>query len=89
IPLDADEKMILQRVGQMVTDPARIKKDDLGHPDICTVHTYHTFYNKEEAKDIECRCKKGEIGCVACKKQLAKKLNDFLAPLRERRVSLA
>ncbi|MEG2638467.1 MAG: tryptophan--tRNA ligase, partial [Clostridiales bacterium] len=76
IPLDADEKMILQRVGQMVTDPARIKKDDLGHPDICTVHTYHTFYNKEEAKDIECRCKKGEIGCVACKKQLAKKLND-------------
>ncbi|MEG1478337.1 MAG: tryptophan--tRNA ligase [Clostridiales bacterium] len=89
IPLDADEKMILQRVGQMVTDPARIKKDDLGHPDICTVHTYHTFYNKEEAKDIECRCKKGEIGCVACKKQLAKKLNDFMAPMRERRVALA
>lgn len=89
IPLDADEKLILQRVGQMVTDPARIKKDDLGHPEVCTVYTYHTFYNKEEADDIEVRCKAGTIGCVACKKRLAQKLNEFMAPIRERRMALA
>jgi tryptophanyl-tRNA synthetase len=89
IPLDADEKLIGQRVSQMVTDPARIKKDDLGHPDVCTVYTYHTFYNKEEAPDIEERCKAGTIGCVACKKRLAKVLCDFMAPMRERRIALA
>lgn len=89
IPLDADESLILQRVSQMVTDPARIKKDDLGHPEVCTVYTYHTFYNKAEAADIESRCKAGTIGCVACKKRLAQKLNEFLAPIRQRRNDLA
>lgn len=89
IPLDADEKLILQRVSQMVTDPARIKKDDLGHPDVCTVYTYHTFYNKEESDDIELRCKAGTIGCVACKKRLSQKLNEFMSPIRERRTALA
>ena len=89
IPLDADDKLIQQRVSTMVTDPARIRKDDPGHPDICTVYTYHTFYNKEEAPDIECRCKEGTIGCVACKKRMAKVLSEFMAPMRERRVKLA
>ncbi len=89
IPLDADDKLIAERVSTMVTDPARIRKDDLGHPDVCTVYTYHTFYNKEEAPDIECRCKEGKIGCVACKKQLAKVLSRFMAPMRERRNKLA
>ncbi|HMM05836.1 MAG TPA: tryptophan--tRNA ligase [Clostridiales bacterium] len=89
IPLDADAKLIGQRVSQMVTDPARIKKDDLGHPDVCTVYTYHTFYNKEEAADIEERCKAGTIGCVACKKRLSKVLDEFMAPMRERRNALA
>ena len=89
IPLDADDQLILQRVGQMVTDPARIKKTDLGHPDVCTVYTYHTFYNKDEAADIEERCKAGTIGCVACKKRLAQKLSEFMAPIRERRQELS
>lgn len=89
IPLDADDTLISERVGQMVTDPARIRKTDPGHPDICTVYTYHTFYNKAEAADIEERCKQGDIGCVACKKRLAAVLTAFLAPIRERRLALA
>lgn len=89
IPLDADDKLIKERVSQMVTDPARIRKDDPGHPDVCTVYTYHTFYNKGEAPDIECRCKAGTIGCVACKKNLAQILGAFMAPMRERRNELA
>ncbi len=90
IPLDADKDLILQRVAQMITDPARIKKTDLGHPDICTVFTYHTFYNDpKEVEAIKNQCLNGEIGCVACKKKLSALLLDFLAPIRERRVSLA
>ena len=30
-------------------------------------------------------CKNASIGCVACKKNLAKTLNDLLDPFRERR----
>jgi tryptophanyl-tRNA synthetase len=33
-------------------------------------------------------CKKGEIGCVACKKGLTKSLIDYLAPYWERRREL-
>lgn len=89
IPLGAEDSLIQERVGQMVTDPARIRKTDLGHPDVCTVYTYHTFYNQQEAPAIEEQCRKGQIGCVACKKQLAQKLTTFLAPIRERRSALA
>lgn len=89
IPLDAEDDLIKKRVSGMITDPARIRKDDPGHPDVCTVYTYHTFYNKEEAEDIGCRCKAGTVGCVACKKRLAGILCDFMAPMRERRNHLA
>lgn len=85
INLGASTDEIMARVRQMVTDPARIKKDDLGHPDVCTVYTYHKYYNENEAPEIEAKCKAGEIGCVACKKCLAGKLDEYMAPIRERR----
>ncbi|MDD4571544.1 MAG: tryptophan--tRNA ligase, partial [Clostridia bacterium] len=80
---------IRDKVKQMITDPARIKKDDLGHPEVCTVYTYHNFYNKKEAPEICASCKAGTIGCVACKKRLTEKLDAFMEPLRERRAHFA
>ena len=89
IILGADQKEIEQRVRQMVTDPARIRKDDLGHPEVCMVYTYHKIYNPEEQAEIKCECEKGGIGCVACKKRLAAKLNEYMEPIRERREHFA
>lgn len=89
ITLGADADEVVSKVRQMVTDPARIKKDDPGHPDVCAVYTYHNFYNATEAADIAERCKGGTIGCVACKKQLAAKLEEYIAPVRERRLYFA
>ncbi len=88
IALSASTQEIQDKVAQMVTDPARIRKTDLGHPEICTVHTYHSFYNEQEVPDICEQCKGGKIGCVACKKQLARKLDQFIAPIREKRAQL-
>jgi tryptophanyl-tRNA synthetase len=73
----------------MITDPARIKKDDPGNPDICVVYSYHKIYNKEEEKDIADLCRKGQIGCVQCKKKLADKLISFLEPIWIKREELA
>jgi len=67
------------------TDPARIRKDDPGHPEICTVYEYHKAFNIEEVPEIEESCKAGSIGCVSCKKNLAGKVNELLEPMRERR----
>ena len=89
ISLAASTEEIKEKVRQMVTDPARIKKTDPGHPEVCTVYTYHTFYNEAEKEEVACSCKAGTIGCVACKKQLAAKLDAFMEPLRERRAQFA
>lgn len=89
IPLAATTDEIMAKVRQMVTDPARIKKDDLGHPEVCAVYTYHKFYNEAEQEEICASCKAGTIGCVACKKRLAAKLDEFMAPIRERREHFA
>jgi tryptophanyl-tRNA synthetase len=34
---------------------------------------------------IEEDCRTARIGCVQCKKMLAKEINEFLEPIRERR----
>ncbi len=77
---------IRKKVMSALTDPARIHKDDPGHPEICTVFAYHTAFNPGEVDDIEERCRAGTVGCVACKKRLAEVLNGMLEPIRERRL---
>jgi tryptophanyl-tRNA synthetase len=86
IYLSDTEEEINKKVMSAVTDPARIKKDDKGHPDVCMVAYYHKLFStEEEVKNVCEECKAGARGCVACKKQLAKNINEFLAPIREKR----
>ncbi|MCD6589213.1 MAG: tryptophan--tRNA ligase [Candidatus Fermentibacteraceae bacterium] len=77
---------IKKKVMSAVTDPARIHRTDPGHPEICTIFAYHKAFNSSEVPEIESSCRKGTIGCVACKKNLINKLEETLAPIRERRV---
>ena len=77
---------ITKKVMSAVTDPSRIKKDDLGNPDICMVAYYHNLFTNEEDCKTACEeCKGGKRGCVACKKQLAQNIIDTLEPIREKR----
>ena len=81
---DTDEE-ITKKVMSAVTDPSRIKKDDLGNPDICMVAYYHNLFNKENYKTVCEECKAGKRGCVACKKELINRITDELTPIREKR----
>lgn len=74
-----------QKVDTAITDPARIRATDIGHPDICNIYKYHLAFNKTEVRDIERRCRQGKIGCVECKKNIAGVINAFLDPIREKR----
>lgn len=86
IYLSDSEEEITRKVMSAVTDPKRIKKDDLGNPDICMVAYYHNlFSNKDEYEAVCKECRAGERGCVACKKQLAKNIIETLKPIREKR----
>ena len=86
IYLSDSEEEITKKVMSAVTDPNRIKKDDLGNPDVCMVAYYHNLFTKNEDYKKVCEeCKSGKRGCVACKKELAKNISDELKPIREKR----
>ncbi|MHB1652260.1 MAG: tryptophan--tRNA ligase [Desulfitobacteriaceae bacterium] len=84
ISLTASPGEIKERVQQMITDPARLRKTDPGHPEVCVVHKFHEIYTSEIAEVSE-SCRAGKVGCVACKAQLATHLEKLLTPFRERR----
>lgn len=83
--LSDDEDTILKKVNKAVTDPNKIKANDPANPNVCMVYYYHKLVNQENIKTVCSECKKGQRGCVACKKELATKMNDFLSPIREKR----
>jgi len=83
--VDSEEE-ITKKVMSAITDPGRIRKDDLGNPDVCMVAYYHNlFTNKEDVKIVCEECKAGKRGCVACKRQLAANIIEELRPIREKR----
>jgi tryptophanyl-tRNA synthetase len=88
IALSDPPDVVRKKVMSMLTDPARIRKDDPGHPDVCAVFSFHKVFNEEEVAEVESNCKAGKIGCVQCKKNLASKVVDYLAPIYERRQEL-
>ena len=89
IELAATPEETRRRVMSMVTDPARQYRTDPGHPEVCNVFSLHKVYSPGQVAQIEADCRSAAIGCVDCKKLFAANLNRTLAPLRERRASLA
>ena len=86
IYLSDPEEEVNRKVMSAVTDPNRIKKDDLGNPDVCMVAYYHNLFTEpSEYKKVCEECRAGKRGCVACKKQLAANINKTLEPIRQKR----
>jgi tryptophanyl-tRNA synthetase len=89
IELASTPKETEQRVMQMVTDPARIRRYDPGNPDICNVYSMHKLFSSpEEIAMVHRDCQTAALGCVDCKKLLARNLNKHLEPFRARRAEL-
>ena len=78
------------RVREMVTDPARVKRSDPGNPDVCNVYTMHQIFSPQaDIEMVNVECRRAGIGCVDCKKLLAKNMNQHLEPFRARRAEFA
>lgn len=77
--------VLRQEVSSMFTDPQRMRKKDPGRPEICNAFAFHQIYSpSSEVDEISDGCKKAEIGCVECKKRLAQRILDSMAPIHER-----
>ncbi|OGM09029.1 tryptophan--tRNA ligase [Candidatus Woesebacteria bacterium RBG_16_36_11] len=88
IDLSDDKETVTAKVKSMFTDPKRIRPDIPGETENNPVFIYHRAFNpnKEEVADLTERYQKGKVGDVEVKEKLAKALNNFLDPVRERRV---
>jgi tryptophanyl-tRNA synthetase len=85
--LSDDEKTVNEKVRGMFTDPNRIRADIPGRVEGNPVFIYHDAFNPNvaEVDDLKARYREGKVGDVEVKKKLMIALNNFLAPIRERR----
>ena len=88
IEMSASPDEVESIVANMVTDPKRIRRRDPGDPDVCSVYAFHKVFSKLGLDDIHEGCKSAGIGCVECKRKLARALNEYLEPIRDRRAAI-
>lgn len=80
-----------RKVMNMYTDPTRIHATDPGHVEGNPVFDYHDIFNPDKAQvqEFKERYRQGKIGDVEVKRRLAEVLNEYLAPIRQKRAELA
>jgi tryptophanyl-tRNA synthetase len=90
IQLTDPEPIVRQKLKTMVTDPARVRRTDVGEPDKCPVGDLHKVFSTPEtmAKVYE-GCRTAGIGCIECKGWAADGLVQVLQPIQARRASFS
>jgi tryptophanyl-tRNA synthetase len=88
IEISVPPEEIPSQVRKMITDPGRIRKNDPGNPQICSIYAFHRIFNQQELSKIEAACREGQIGCVECKNNLSGYMQSYLAPIFEKRREL-
>jgi tryptophanyl-tRNA synthetase len=82
------EPVVRQKLKTMVTDPARIRRTDVGDPDKCPVGDLHkVFSTPETLVQVYEGCRTAGIGCIQCKGWAADALVQVLEPIQVRRAS--
>jgi len=89
--LSDDEETVIGKVFSMYTDPKRIRADIPGTVETNPVFVYHDIFNSDvaEVNDLKERYRRGRVGDVEVKRKLARALNCFLEPIRQRRARYA
>ena len=85
IALREDKETLTKKVRTMPTDPARIRRSDVGNPEKCPVWQLHQVYSNQETKDWVVKgCTSAGIGCIECKQPVIDAILAEQEPMRER-----
>ena len=86
--LSDSPKEIDQKLSRMMTDPARVRRQDPGAPEKCPAFQLHKIYcTAEEIEEVSKGCRSASIGCLDCKKVMIKHVVEELAPFCEKRAA--
>ena len=85
IALREEADSVAHKVKRMPTDPARVKRTDVGDPDKCPVWQFHLVYSDEPTRAwVTQGCKSAGIGCLECKQPVIDGILAEQQPMRER-----
>ena len=80
---------VREKILKMMTDPARVRRNDPGNPELSPVFALHKLYSSPaEIEEVAEGCRTARIGCIDCKKILIKNVLARLDPIREKRMEL-
>jgi tryptophanyl-tRNA synthetase len=89
INLSDSEPVVRQKLKTMITDPARVRRLDPGNPEVCPVFDFHKMFSTLPIIErVNRECRTAEIGCIDCKKLVADRIVETLAPMWEARAAL-
>lgn len=90
IMMSESEPEIRAKLKVMVTDPARVRREDPGDPDVCPVFDLHKVFSTEEVQQKAAEgCRTAGIGCIECKSWVADAIVRTIEPIRAHRADLA
>jgi tryptophanyl-tRNA synthetase len=89
LEIAASPEEITAKLKTAVTDPARVYRKDVGHPEVCNIYRFQQYFNPDEVVSIASKCTTAQIGCVECKMMVSKEIIKVLEPFRQRRAELA
>ena len=76
---------VSQKLRTMPTDPARVRRTDVGDPRKCPVWKWHEVYSNEEVRNWAREgCVTAGIGCLDCKQPVIDAVIKEQQPIRER-----
>lgn len=81
---------ITKKLMAMITDPARMRRQDPGNPDVCPLFALDRIFAPKEWCDyVDVECRRAGLGCVDDKKELLKRLLAYLKPIQDKRKELS
>ena len=88
IYLSEDDESITKKVKNMITDPQRIRRTDVGRPSVCNVYSYYQAFFPRESGSVHDWCTEAKKGCTDCKSILASMFCEMIAPRRSKKKAL-
>jgi tryptophanyl-tRNA synthetase len=89
LEISASAEEITAKIKTAVTDPARVYRKDPGHPAVCNIFRFQSYFNPTQVAEISQKCSTAQIGCVECKTMVSREINKTLEPFRQKRAELA